>query len=127
MVTSAIARATLPRNAVSQAAVADTLGRPVRDLRISVTDRCNFRCTYCMPKEMFGRNYEFLPHDQLLTFGCRRHSPTGNGSLHYEGSSKNNGWSQAGSNRRPPGCDPGALPAELWPLGRFQCSSGGFT
>ena len=46
----------------------DRLGRPMRDLRISVTDRCNFRCTYCMPKELFGRDYEFLPHDQVLTF-----------------------------------------------------------
>jgi cyclic pyranopterin phosphate synthase len=49
-------------------AVLDTLGRPVRDLRISVTDRCNFRCTYCMPKEVFGRDYAFLRRDQLLTF-----------------------------------------------------------
>jgi cyclic pyranopterin phosphate synthase len=48
--------------------VADTLSRPLRDLRISVTDRCNFRCTYCMPKEVFGREYEFLRRDQLLTF-----------------------------------------------------------
>ncbi len=40
----------------------------MRDLRISVTDRCNFRCTYCMPKEIFGREYEFMPRDQLLTF-----------------------------------------------------------
>src|SRR6266508_6054300 len=48
--------------------VTDTLGRPMRDLRISVTDRCNFRCTYCMPKEIFGRDYAFLPHDQVLTF-----------------------------------------------------------
>jgi cyclic pyranopterin phosphate synthase len=46
----------------------DTLQRPMRDLRISVTDRCNFRCTYCMPKEVFGRDYEFLARDQLLTF-----------------------------------------------------------
>jgi GTP 3',8-cyclase len=46
----------------------DTLGRPVRDLRISVTDRCNFRCTYCMPKEVFGRNFAFLHRDELLTF-----------------------------------------------------------
>jgi cyclic pyranopterin phosphate synthase len=46
----------------------DRLGRPIHDLRISVTDRCNFRCTYCMPKEVFGRDYEFLPRDQLLTF-----------------------------------------------------------
>jgi len=46
----------------------DTLGRPVRDLRISVTDRCNFRCTYCMPKEIFGREYEFLDRGALLSF-----------------------------------------------------------
>jgi cyclic pyranopterin phosphate synthase len=46
----------------------DTLDRPLHDLRISVTDRCNFRCTYCMPKEVFGRNYQFLPHEQLLSF-----------------------------------------------------------
>ena len=48
--------------------VRDTLGRPIRDLRISVTDRCNFRCTYCMPKTVFGRDYEFLPREQLLSF-----------------------------------------------------------
>jgi cyclic pyranopterin phosphate synthase len=48
--------------------VADRIGRPLRDLRISVTDRCNFRCTYCMPKEVFDRNYRFLPHAELLTF-----------------------------------------------------------
>jgi GTP 3',8-cyclase len=48
--------------------VHDTLGRPVRDLRISVTDRCNFRCTYCMPKSVFGRDYQFLPRRELLTF-----------------------------------------------------------
>ena len=48
--------------------VTDTLGRPVRDLRISVTDRCNFRCVYCMPKEVFGREYRFLPRRELLTF-----------------------------------------------------------
>jgi cyclic pyranopterin phosphate synthase len=46
----------------------DTLGRPVRDLRVSVTDRCNFRCIYCMPKEVFGRDYPFLPRAELLTF-----------------------------------------------------------
>jgi cyclic pyranopterin phosphate synthase len=46
----------------------DTLGRPVRDLRISVTDRCNFRCVYCMPKEVFGRDYTFLDRGELLTF-----------------------------------------------------------
>src|SRR5688572_2236426 len=48
--------------------VTDTLGRPLRDLRISVTDRCNFRCVYCMPKEVFGRGYQFLERGQLLTF-----------------------------------------------------------
>ena len=48
--------------------LADAYARPLRDLRISVTDRCNFRCTYCMPKEVFGRDYEFLPHRALLSF-----------------------------------------------------------
>ncbi|MGH3036770.1 MAG: GTP 3',8-cyclase MoaA [Gaiellaceae bacterium] len=46
----------------------DRLGRPIRDLRVSVTDRCNFRCVYCMPKEVFGRDYAFLPRAELLTF-----------------------------------------------------------
>jgi cyclic pyranopterin phosphate synthase len=46
----------------------DTLGRPLRDLRISVTDRCNFRCVYCMPAEVFGRDYRFLDRKELLTF-----------------------------------------------------------
>ena len=46
----------------------DRRGRPLRDLRISVTDRCNFRCSYCMPKEVFDSNYQFLPHKSLLTF-----------------------------------------------------------
>ncbi|MHB8643558.1 MAG: GTP 3',8-cyclase MoaA [Gaiellaceae bacterium] len=46
----------------------DVLGRPLHDLRISITDRCNFRCVYCMPKEVFGRDYEFLPRAQLLSF-----------------------------------------------------------
>ncbi|HSW20179.1 MAG TPA: GTP 3',8-cyclase MoaA, partial [Ramlibacter sp.] len=46
----------------------DTLGRPLRDLRISVTDRCNFRCSYCMPKEVFDKNYPYLPHSALLSF-----------------------------------------------------------
>jgi cyclic pyranopterin phosphate synthase len=46
----------------------DTLGRPMRDLRISVTDRCNFRCVYCMPREVFGRDYAFLDHADLLSF-----------------------------------------------------------
>jgi len=54
--------------AVADVPVADLLGRPVRDLRISVTDRCQFRCTYCMPREVFGRDFAFLPRDQLLTF-----------------------------------------------------------
>src|SRR5437867_12873087 len=48
--------------------LADSLGRSLRDLRISVTDRCNFRCVYCMPKDVFGRDYPFLPHSELLTF-----------------------------------------------------------
>ena len=48
--------------------IQDKLGRPIRDLRISVTDRCNFRCDYCMPKEIFGDDYTFLPKDELLTF-----------------------------------------------------------
>ena len=49
-------------------ALADTLGRAMRDLRISVTDRCNFRCRYCMPREVFGADYEFLPHAEILSF-----------------------------------------------------------
>jgi cyclic pyranopterin phosphate synthase len=48
--------------------LSDALGRPLRDLRISVTDRCNFRCTYCMPKEVFGADFQFLQRDDLLTF-----------------------------------------------------------
>lgn len=46
----------------------DQWGRPLRDLRISVTDRCNFRCNYCMPKEVFDKNYQYLPHSSLLSF-----------------------------------------------------------
>ena len=46
----------------------DTFGRPLRDLRISVTDRCNFRCTYCMPKEVFNREWKFLARELLLSF-----------------------------------------------------------
>ncbi len=46
----------------------DALGRALRDVRISVTDRCNFRCTYCMPKEVFDASHEFLPHAEILTF-----------------------------------------------------------
>jgi cyclic pyranopterin phosphate synthase len=48
--------------------LSDTLGRPLRDLRISVTDRCNFRCSYCMPKDVFDKDYPYLPHSDLLTF-----------------------------------------------------------
>jgi cyclic pyranopterin phosphate synthase len=47
----------------------DTRSRPLHDLRISVTDRCNFRCTYCMPKEVFGKDFQFLEREQLLSFG----------------------------------------------------------
>ncbi|MBC7804304.1 MAG: GTP 3',8-cyclase MoaA [Candidatus Parcubacteria bacterium] len=50
------------------APLADRLGRGLRDLRISVTDRCNFRCTYCMPREVFGADYKFLPHEAILSF-----------------------------------------------------------
>ncbi|WP_421380907.1 GTP 3',8-cyclase MoaA [Bacillus salacetis] len=46
----------------------DTLSRPLRDLRISVTDRCNFRCSYCMPKEIFGPDYPFMNKDEILSF-----------------------------------------------------------
>jgi GTP 3',8-cyclase len=46
----------------------DTFGRPLRDLRFSITDKCNFRCVYCMPKEVYGREFHFLGRDQLLTF-----------------------------------------------------------
>ena len=48
--------------------ITDLFGRPLRDLRISVTDRCNFRCPYCMPAEIFGEAYQFLPKDEILTF-----------------------------------------------------------
>jgi cyclic pyranopterin phosphate synthase len=49
-------------------ALADAMGRGLRDLRISVTDRCNFRCRYCMPREVFDAGYSFLPHDEILSF-----------------------------------------------------------
>jgi GTP 3',8-cyclase len=59
----------LPAGAVPATGVlSDTLGRPLRELRISVTDRCNFRCSYCMPKEVFDKNYRYLPHSALLSF-----------------------------------------------------------
>jgi cyclic pyranopterin phosphate synthase len=48
--------------------LADTLGRNLRDLRISVTDRCNFRCVYCMPREMFDHDFKFVAHEEILSF-----------------------------------------------------------
>ncbi len=51
-----------------QVPASDQFGRPLRDLRISVTDKCNFRCPYCMPAEIYGERYEFLPRNELLTF-----------------------------------------------------------
>jgi cyclic pyranopterin phosphate synthase len=56
------------RTARAPGPLADSLARPLRDLRISVTDRCNFRCVYCMPKDVYGRDFPFLPHTALLTF-----------------------------------------------------------
>jgi GTP 3',8-cyclase len=53
---------------VADGLLADKLGRQLHDLRISVTDRCNFRCSYCMPKEVFNKDYPYLPHSSLLTF-----------------------------------------------------------
>jgi GTP 3',8-cyclase len=53
---------------VANGLLADQLGRQLHDLRISVTDRCNFRCSYCMPKEVFNKDYPYLPHSSLLTF-----------------------------------------------------------
>jgi len=59
----------LPARAIpATGLLADTLGRPLRDLRISVTDRCNFRCSYCMPKDVFDKDYPYLPHSALLSF-----------------------------------------------------------
>src|SRR5450830_1731396 len=52
----------------AQGQLRDRLNRPLRDLRISVTDRCNFRCSYCMPKEVFGKDYPYLPQSALLNF-----------------------------------------------------------
>ena len=54
--------------AMESSVLGDRLDRPLRDLRISVTDRCNFRCVYCMPREIFGRDYAFLPRSEVLTF-----------------------------------------------------------
>src|SRR2546421_12891786 len=59
---------TMPGAGISSEALLDKLGRPVRDLRISVTDRCNFRCVYCMPKEGFGPGYQFLKMKSLLSY-----------------------------------------------------------
>ncbi len=60
---------TVPAQAVQATGLlGDGLGRPLRDLRISVTDRCNFRCNYCMPKEVFNADYRYLPHSALLSF-----------------------------------------------------------
>jgi len=58
----------MQEHAIASAQPIDRLGRPLRDLRISVTDRCNFRCPYCMPQEVFGRDYRFLPRDEILRF-----------------------------------------------------------
>jgi len=63
---AAPARSPAPR--YDGAPLADTLGRGLRDLRISVTDRCNFRCVYCMPREVFDSEHKFLPHSAILTF-----------------------------------------------------------
>jgi cyclic pyranopterin phosphate synthase len=57
-----------PRTAQAPGPLSDALARPLRDLRISVTDRCNFRCTYCMPRDVFGDDYEFLPQAEVLSF-----------------------------------------------------------
>ena len=62
-------RAAVPATAIAaNGLLADTRGRELRDLRISVTDRCNFRCSYCMPKEVFDKDYRYLPHASLLSF-----------------------------------------------------------
>jgi GTP 3',8-cyclase len=57
-----------PQGIAATGLLSDSLGRPLRDLRISVTDRCNFRCSYCMPKEVFDKDHPYLPHSALLTF-----------------------------------------------------------
>jgi cyclic pyranopterin phosphate synthase len=64
----AFVRAAAAQPAPGTGALVDAHGRSLHDLRISVTDRCNFRCVYCMPKDVFGRDYPFLPHADLLTF-----------------------------------------------------------
>jgi cyclic pyranopterin phosphate synthase len=61
--------AVVPSQAIAaNGLLSDSLGRPLHDLRISVTDRCNFRCNYCMPKEVFNKDYAYLPHSDLLSF-----------------------------------------------------------
>ncbi|MBX5467659.1 MAG: GTP 3',8-cyclase MoaA [Firmicutes bacterium] len=55
-------------SSASEGLLRDQLGRALRDLRISVTDRCNFRCVYCMPKAVFGQHFRFLPREELLSF-----------------------------------------------------------
>ena len=65
---AALAAAVPAQPIAANGLLSDTLGRPLRDLRISVTDRCNFRCSYCMPKEVFDKDYPYLPHSALLTF-----------------------------------------------------------
>ena len=61
--------ATVPARPIAATGlISDGLGRPLHDLRISVTDRCNFRCNYCMPKEVFNKDYAYLPHGDLLNF-----------------------------------------------------------
>src|SRR5690242_8779310 len=57
-----------PAGGLLAGALLDTRQRGLHDLRISVTDRCNFRCTYCMPRSVFNETYKFLPHEELLTF-----------------------------------------------------------
>ena len=68
---SSMLRATIPHAGAVQSptgSLYDSLARPLRDLRISVTDRCNFRCSYCMPKDVFDKNYRYLAHGDLLRF-----------------------------------------------------------
>jgi cyclic pyranopterin phosphate synthase len=66
---TALRAAKLPSQAIAATGqLTDALQRPLRDLRISVTDRCNFRCSYCMPKDVFDKNYPYLPHSALLSF-----------------------------------------------------------
>ena len=55
-------------NSQAKKTVRDLFGRPLADLRVSVTDRCNFRCTYCMPAEIYGERYQFLPREQVLSY-----------------------------------------------------------